>query len=162
MHMYNKALLAIDGSENARRAECRLIELAKNGVISQIVVFHSIMHKLDTSVSPSAAEANYMASESNAFSEEIYTTMKNELMSAGQAILDKTKEAFDAESIDIDVRLITNKTPERYISDAIENEGFDLVVLGCRGNHSRMKEMFLGTVPTRVLHDNLCDVLIVR
>ncbi|HME50714.1 MAG TPA: universal stress protein [Candidatus Lokiarchaeia archaeon] len=160
--MYNKVILATDGSENAIRAEARLIELAKNGSIAQIVVFHSILHKLETQISISSNEANYMLGPMEGISSELYTSMRTELENAGQAILDEAKRAFDAEKIPVETRLITNFSPEQYISTMIEEEGFDLIVLGCRGNHSRMKEMFLGTVPTRVLHATLCDVLIVR
>ncbi len=43
-----------------------------------------------------------------------------------------------------------------------EEENFDLVILGCRGKHSKLKRTFLGTIPDKVINNAPCDVLIVR
>jgi nucleotide-binding universal stress UspA family protein len=150
--MYNKALLATDGSEYARRAEARAIELVKTGSIAQIVAFHSISHANLSSIQPAI---QYIP-------DDVYSSILAEMDAEGQNILDATKEAFEAESIPIETRLIEDIDPARYISEAVESEGFDLVVLGSRGHHSKVSEVFLGTVPTRVLHANKCDVLVVR
>ncbi|HME54602.1 MAG TPA: universal stress protein [Candidatus Lokiarchaeia archaeon] len=152
LKMYNKAIFATDGSENAKRAEVKVIDLVKNGSVTQVVAFHSILHKLVTQASPAL---QYIPPD-------VYTSLLAEVESAGTVILNETKEAFEAEGVPIETRLITDETPEQYISDAIDSEGFDLVVLGCRGHHSKVKEIFLGTVPTRVLHSSKCDVLVVR
>ena len=152
LNVYLKAIFATDGSEYAKRAEARIIELVKSGSISQVVTFHSILHKLVAQSSPTVEFVPI----------DIYNTLLTDIQNEGLRILNSTKEAFEAEGISIETRLITDSNPEQYIMSSVTEEGFDLVVLGCRGHHSKLKEMFLGTVPTRVLHTSNCDVLVVR
>jgi nucleotide-binding universal stress UspA family protein len=160
--MYNKAIVAIDGSENAKRAVTKAIELVKCGSISEVVVFHSIMHKIAAQIPPAAAEANTNPATTDEIPAEFYPTLMTALQTAGETILDEAKETFDAENVPVEARLITDLTPEDYIFDMTDKEGFDLVVLGCSGHHSRVVEAFLGTVPTRVLHASKSDVLVVH
>jgi nucleotide-binding universal stress UspA family protein len=149
--MYNKALIATDGSEYAKRAEARVIEFVKEGSVRQVVAFHSISHANLTSLQPAL---QYMP-------DDVYATILTEMDAEGQSILDETKAAFQAENIEIETRLIEDIDPVRYVSEVVECEGFDLVVVGRRGHHSKLSEVFLGTVPTRLLHITKCDVLVV-
>ena len=52
-----------------------------------------------------------------------------------------------------------------YASDVIEayarQEGIDLIVMGTEGK-GRLQRMLLGSVATHVLHESLCDLLLVR
>jgi nucleotide-binding universal stress UspA family protein len=56
---------------------------------------------------------------------------------------------------------VEDMKPEKYIIDKIKEEKFDLVVLGGKGQHSKI-ESLLGTVSTHVVNNAHCDVLIVR
>jgi nucleotide-binding universal stress UspA family protein len=149
--MYSKVLLAIDGSDNAWRAVEKVISMAKEGNASEIVAFYSIQHRTPLQMPlQQVYETNY------------YTLIMKGMEEAGKQLIETTQAKFDNEGIPVEARLITDVAPEEYIKSAVENEGFDLVVLGCRGHHSLMREIFLGTVPTRVLHTAPCDVLVVR
>lgn len=44
----------------------------------------------------------------------------------------------------------------------VEEENFDLVVLGDQGQHSKLERIFLGTVAEGIVNNAQCDVLIVR
>ena len=44
----------------------------------------------------------------------------------------------------------------------MKEENFDLVVLGAKGHHSKIKEILLGTVLTKVVKCVQCDILIVK
>jgi nucleotide-binding universal stress UspA family protein len=150
--MYNRALVATDGSDNAWRAINKVIDLAKGGAIGEVVVFYSISHKM---LSEGESEQLFMSAEER---EEIL----EKLRVAGNLLLQKTAAAFEAENIFVEVRLITDKFPEEYIIEEAYGDLFDLVVLGSTGAHSKIREVFLGSVPTRVLHKVKCDVLVIR
>ena len=62
----------------------------------------------------------------------------------------------------VETRLIYNTMPEDYIKKIVKEEEFDLVILGCKGDHSKLRRTFLGTVPDKVINEAPCDVLIVR
>ncbi len=44
----------------------------------------------------------------------------------------------------------------------MEEENFDLIVLGSKGEHSKLEQIFSGTIAQKVVNDVPCDVLIVR
>lgn len=69
---------------------------------------------------------------------------------------------FDQAQSSIETRLIEDKASEDYIKNIVEEENFDLVVLAAKGYHSKIKEIFLGNVPTKVVKHPSCDILIVR
>jgi nucleotide-binding universal stress UspA family protein len=62
----------------------------------------------------------------------------------------------------VETRLIEDLSPSEYITKIVNEENFDLVVIGSKGHHSKIKEIFLGTVSSHVLKNASCDVLIVR
>lgn len=80
----------------------------------------------------------------------------------GKAILNTAAEILKNQNIPFDSRLIKEIEPEDYIIDVCKEEKIDLVVLGCKGDHSKLKRVFLGTVATKVLNEAPCDVFIVR
>ena len=77
-------------------------------------------------------------------------------------LMKKTKELFKGTIIPVETRVIEDEEPEDYIIRVAEEEGFDLVALGCRGEHSKLKRMIMGTIATKVLNEAPCDVLVVR
>jgi nucleotide-binding universal stress UspA family protein len=82
-------------------------------------------------------------------------------ITSGKNSLEKVKKLFDEANISIETRLINYKEPSEYIKEKVKEEGFDLVILGCKGEHSRVQRV-MGTVPENVLEKVPCDVLIVK
>ena len=90
------------------------------------------------------------------------TCIKDENKKIGKKILDDTKDIFAKANKAIETRLIKDEDPEDYIMRIVEEEDFDLVALGSKGEHSRLKEIFMGSIAQKVLNDASCDVLVVR
>lgn len=149
--IYNKILFGTDGSFHANNAAERIIEFQK-GWNCEVVVFHSIKHHN----LPSKLHFNDNILHINSRNSE---ELRREV---GKEILEKTKKIFERAHLLIKTRLIEDKAPEEYIKKIVEVEGFDLVVLGCKGRHSKLQEILLGTVSTKILKHVLCDTLIVR
>ena len=69
---------------------------------------------------------------------------------------------FDEAKMPVETHLIEDEDPEDYIERMVREEGFDLVVIGTKGIHSKLRQVILGTVATRVIKHVPCDVLIIR
>jgi nucleotide-binding universal stress UspA family protein len=151
--MYKKILLGIDNSDHAMRAVDKAIDLYKRDN-SEVVVFHSVLHKLSDirptfgQVSPGETILRYEIQQDR---------VKN-----AEALLAKVKKKFDEASVPVETRITYDIGPQYYIEKQIDKEGFDLVLLGCAGEHSKLKRTLLGTVPEYILNHANCDVLIVK
>jgi nucleotide-binding universal stress UspA family protein len=118
---------------------------------SEVVVFHSIVHKL-TDLEPILGNEPGMTLS--------YQIHQNKIDIANK-LLNNVKDLFKKSNASIETRLINYKEPHEYIKEQVKKEGFDLVILGCKGVHSRVQKV-IGTVPEKVLNETQCDVLIVR
>jgi len=149
-NIYKKILLATDGSTHAKNA-------VKKAVIFQrlckcnVVIIHSIK---DNRV-PSELYPNI----ENLYSK--YSSLEEIYKEAGEKLLNSTKKLFEANQSLIETRLIEKETAEDYIKHIVDEEDFDLVILGSQGHHSKLKKV-LGTVSIKVSKNASCDVLIVK
>ena len=150
--MYKKILLWIDGSEDAHKAVTKVMNFYKVWN-SQIVAFHSIKHH---KVTPAVSIYGSVPVDIQA-----YGMLHDEYSKLGKQILDSTKQNFEEVGVPIETRLIEDLKPERYAIEAAEDEEFDLIVLGSKGHHSKLK-MLLGTVAAYKVNNAKCDVLIIR
>ncbi|MBD3342040.1 MAG: hypothetical protein GF353_23270 [Candidatus Lokiarchaeota archaeon] len=91
-----------------------------------------------------------------------YTRIRREYREAGQKLLDATEEMFKNANLTIETRLIEEDDPEDYIIRIADEENFDLVMLGYKGEHSKVKQVLMGSVAEKVLNEASCDVLVVR
>jgi nucleotide-binding universal stress UspA family protein len=165
--IYKKILLAMDSSKDAFNAAEKVLNLVNNNKTEEtkkqhpkIVAFHSIDHHFFGKTIPIAVPSGFGAGYNLPAVD--YRKLEEEYKDHGRKILNKTKELFEKENIDIETRLITDEKPEEYIDKVVEKENFDLVVLGSKGEHSKLEQIFSGSVAQKVLNDINSDVLIVR
>lgn len=153
--IYRKILLAIDESNHSLRAIEKVMEF-QNSWNSEVVMFHSIKHPskvLLSSMAIPSGYGTYYVSEQE---------LDYELKTAGDELIHARKELFTNNNLPVETRLITEEAPEDYIERIGEEEGFDLVVIGTKGIHSKLKQLLLGTVAHKVIKHSPCDVLIIR
>ncbi len=157
--MFEKILLAVDGSEDSNRAIKKTIELQKK-FDSKVVVFHSVEHQMIPKIIP----LGYPFGGANFYTVPYsdYESIRREHIKKGENILKEAKEFFEKAELSVETRLIEEYHPDEYIKEVVEKENFDLVILGCKGHHSKLKQVFLGTVATKVLNDTPCDVMVIR
>ena len=149
--MYKKILIAADGSVHAINAVKQAVELQKI-MNSKVVIIHSI--KDDRTASELYPNVDVLFSK--------YGTLKEVYKEAGMILLDETRKTFGVEQKAVETRLIEDESAGDYICRIAEEENFDLIILGSRGKHSKIKKAFLGTVSTKVAKNAPCDVLIVK
>jgi len=153
--IYKKILIAIDESNNSIRAIEKVIDLQKSENC-KVVMFHSIGHPtrpLIATVPMASGVGSFNINE---------TELLFEYKEAGNKLLLARQKLFNNEELAVEKRLILDETPEEYIERIVEEQGFDLVVIGSKGIHSKLSQFLLGSVAQRVVKHAVCDVLIVR
>lgn len=141
--MYNKVLLAADGSETSLKAAQIACELAQKGFAKEIVLIHVIPNVIN----------NYYD-----LSQELFEYASKRTKEVGQEILDKAKELFPSE-LNVQTLLHFGEVAETICE--VAKDDYDLVIVGSRGMNP-FSGLMLGSVSTRVIHYSPCPVLIVK
>ena len=142
-HEYSKILVPVDGSNEARLAFEKAIEVAKRNR-AQVIIAHII----DTRVlqTPTGFEGN--------FNEEIQRQTENLFQEYRQY----TQE-HDFNDIDF---VLEYGSPKVYISKNIPKDyQIDLIMMGATGLNA-VERLFIGSVSEYVIRNASCDVLVVR
>lgn len=139
-HMYDKIMIATDGSENADHAVEHAAELARLTGSRDALVVHVC----------TACTADLDPDEEN--------------LEVANEIVRKAGAVMEAAGLNVATRVETEYPPESVgnaIIDIAGNEGADLLVLGSRGL-SEFKGMLLGSVSNKVVQKADCPVLVIK
>ena len=142
-HEYSKILVPVDGSNEARLAFEKAIEVAKRNR-AQVLIAHII----DTRVlqTPTGFEGN--------FNEEIQRQTENLFQEYRQYA-----QEHDFNDIDF---VLEYGSPKVYISKNIPKDyQIDLIMMGATGLNA-VERLFIGSVSEYVIRNASCDILVVR
>ena len=142
-HEYSKILVPVDGSNEARLAFEKAIEVAKRNR-AQVIIAHII----DTRVlqTTTGFEGN--------FNEEIQRQTENLFQEYRQYA-----QEHDFNDIDF---VLEYGSPKVYISKNIPKDyQIDLIMMGATGLNA-VERLFIGSVSEYVIRNASCDVLVVR
>ena len=156
--MYEKILLATDGSENAIRAAQKAIEMHKE-FNSKIIAFHALEYHYIPRRIPLFIPYEY--NYSYQMPKNDYQNLYSTYYKAGKRVIDETKSLFESYEVPLDARLIEELPPGDYAKTVAEKENIDLLIAGCTG-HSKVKRVLLGTTANKFVNEMPCEVLIVR
>jgi nucleotide-binding universal stress UspA family protein len=143
--MFHKILVAYDGSETARTALNKAIELKRvfeASILEVVHVFQVSNLVLNDAVIPEPA------------------IVQAELYQAAEDIVDEAK-LLVAPLSSATVTLLDGGAPARVILDYAEVHQFELIIVGSRGLGS-FKEIFLGSVSSEIVHHAQVPVLVVK
>jgi nucleotide-binding universal stress UspA family protein len=142
--LYDKILVAVDGSQQSNRALKEAVRIAKfiNGTITLIHVY---------SRDPSSSQLI-------SASQQLSQILKDN----GEAALEAAKKlvSTECETVNVDTILLEGDAAEKIVETA-HNGSFDLVVLGARGL-SKLSGLILGSVSQGVIKNSPCPILIVK
>ncbi len=148
--MYNKILVPTDGSKGALGA----IELARDLLSGGVGKAVSLVH-----IASIAKEiADYSIINTKRIEEE---SVKVKLMRQGNQILTQGKAIFEQASLAVNTMVELYDDPGEMIVKIAKEQSFDLIVIGNRGL-SVIRELMLGSVSSKVLHQAGCPVIIYR
>ena len=138
--MFSKILVAIDGSESAKKAFARSVFLSAK-CNSKLDVVHVVQCDV--------------GGDSAATFELI-----EELKDKAREILEQCKKEADKKKVLIKV-ILQMGDPANIITELANKNDYDLIILGSRGM-SAFKELLLGSVSLKVMHHAKCPVMVVR
>ena len=159
--MYNNILVGVDSSETSDKALKVAAELAKK-FGAELHVFHSVPHHYSIPINPVAP---YYANPIRESSREILELRKAFEM-AGKEILTQARKFLEENDLFIEDKtefhLELDASPVEFSSQFASENGVDLIVIGCKGHHSRVRRVLMGTVATGIANEAPCPVLVVR
>jgi nucleotide-binding universal stress UspA family protein len=141
--VFSKFLVPVDGSENSLRALDAAIFLSKK-IEAYITALH-VMEKTPTVYIHPQKELEHLL---EGFRKE------------SEKILENCKEIGKKNATEIQTVLMEGDAASKIIQYS-EKANFDTIIMGHRGS-GRFKEMVLGSVTQKVLHQMKCSILIVR
>ncbi len=137
--MFEKILVATDGSPNALRAAEEALVIAKAQSAEVTLV--------------------YVAYVPSLYDNDISDELRESFIDDGKKILLDTGKIFERAGYNAETKLIRDKKPATAICEL--GEAFDLIVLGNRGLHEEAR-MAVGSTSSQVVHCAPCSVLLVN
>lgn len=138
--LFSRVLVAIDGSESAKKAFAKSIFLSVK-CNSKLDVVHVVQCELGGD----SATTFEIIDELKRKARKILEECKN----------DATKNRLQIKTI------IKIGDPAKIITEIANSKNYDLIIMGNRGM-SAFKELLLGSVSLKVMHHARCPVMIVR
>lgn len=146
--MFKKILFPIDNSENSKRVQNYVIEMAKKHQ-SEVVIFHSYEFPTAVYGHPASIGVYYYNDQ-----------LKKVITEEADKMLNDLKSVFEEEKIP--VKTITEKgNVGKAIIDIIDFETCDLVIMASRGLNS-LERFLLGSKSNYVLHHANIPVMIIH
>jgi nucleotide-binding universal stress UspA family protein len=139
--MFQKILVATDGSDNALRAARKIAELVKRQP-AQVTLLC----------------AAYVPSR---YRDDLGDEITESFLEDGRQALRFTQEVFQKSGLDCTIRMIRDRHPAEAILSEAHEGGYDLIALGSRGL-SRRDAKRLGSISHEVAERARCSVLLVR
>ncbi|RDV81302.1 universal stress protein [Ammonifex thiophilus] len=151
--MYNKILVAVDGSENALRAVREAVRLAKGNPEAEITLI-TIVPPLDSAF----AYGTWFTPQ------EVQDREKkviDALLARAEEIIREAEEVAREDGAEKIKSVVQVGDPAQAIVTYAEKEKFDVIVMGKRGR-GIIRELLLGSVSNKVVHLAPCPVLLVH
>ena len=139
--MFSRILVAVDGSESAKKAFEKSIYLAQK-CNSQLDIIHVVL------------DFTYGGDSATTFE------LIEELKEKGMKLLEQCKSQAIKNNVLVET-LLELGDHAQVIIDTANKGDYDLIIMGSRGL-SPFKELLLGSVSFKVMHHARCPVMVVR
>jgi len=138
--LFSRILVAIDGSQSAKKAFAKSIYLAQK-CGSKLDVVHVVSCELGG---------------------DSATTFEliDELKTKAEKMLDEYKIQASKSNVPMEIT-VTQGDPAQVITDLAKAKRYDLIIMGTRGK-SAFQELLIGSVSQKVMHHASCPVMVVR
>jgi nucleotide-binding universal stress UspA family protein len=155
--MFEKVLVALDGSEHSEKALETAIQIAKK-FRAKLMLIHVYSVTMPAVVAPEPTTLT-PAGVPVVTSAEVAKMVEAERMVGKRVLADGEQKAKSA-NVRVETVLKEGNTVQEIVALAKERE-FDLIVIGARGI-SRLEELLMGSVSEGVIKNAHCPVLVVK
>ena len=148
--MLEKILLSIDSLESAKKAAIKIMEIQKKNR-SKIVIFYiyKIFHY------PLLIYPYYTVHSLS------YSLLRAENKVNGKNKMNLISQIFKKQNLEFELNLIMNLDPISYIIKNIEENRFDLFVIGCN-QKTILKHFIRRKIIKKILNHTNCDIMIIN
>ncbi len=146
--MYQRILVAVDGSDTSERALHEAMLLAKN--------------------QQALLRVAYVVDEASIFSDTEFvdrTAIERAAIHTGHKVLEKARKAAEAEGVSIETKMLETESVGEKVAHAIVEEASHgpahLIVVGTHGRKG-LRHLFMGSIAEGVMRDSPVPILLVR
>ena len=147
--MYNKILVALDGSEHASKALQTAIALSLR-CEAELLLFHALQLRV--------LRPDYEVTMVTSNARQVYSKLARE---QAEDIVQKGMCAAKDADLTAVTSMIREGRPARTIVEVVKEENIELLVIGTRGL-TGLREITMGSVAHKVTVASPCPVLIVK
>ncbi len=145
--MFQKILVAIDGSAASIKAVGIARKMIEEGSAKEVTLLHVVVNHNEVML----VNGMYMPLD--------YPQLYNELNEAAKKVLESAKTTLGP---DIPANLLLESgPPAEIICKLAEKENFDLILIGNRGLN-RLQRLLLGSISSKVTTLSHCSVMVVK
>jgi nucleotide-binding universal stress UspA family protein len=141
--MYQKILVPLDGSPLAECVLSQVRNLAKGGLVGEIILINVVEIPSDWVI--------------EGFD---FVALKNANFKAAQEYLDRMEGDLSAEGLPVRSIVLEGRIAETIVDYAM-GQNVDLIAMATQG-YTGLKQVMFGSVALRVLHDAHAPILLVR
>ncbi len=146
--MYQRILVAVDGSDTSERALREAMLLANNqGALLRVT---------------------YVVDEASIFSDTEFvdrSAIERAAIHAGHRVLEQARKTAEAEGVAIETKMLETDSVGEKVAHAIVEEArqwpADLIVVGTHGRKG-LRHLFMGSIAEGVMRDSPVPILLVR
>jgi nucleotide-binding universal stress UspA family protein len=154
--VFNKILVALDGSEPAEKALDYAVDIADK--YSSEIILLSVLHVDPRAYAPLVPTPEGELPISSVAMDTYINNLKSSFEKVLSTALDKVKKTKP--NLIVSTRLVEGR-PANMIIEASRGGDVDLIVIGSRGLGG-IREFLLGSVSDRVADEAQCPVLIIK
>ncbi len=146
--MFNKILIALDGSDHAQRALLIAAQLA-NKCEAQLILCHVVQMK------PFRSDYDVRVAQA---AKDVFRQIGEE---QADAILGEAEKLIQESGVTDSLRLVTEGDPASAILKATQESGAGMIVVGTRGLNG-LRELAIGSVAHKITAASTCPVLVIK
>ncbi|MEN6328131.1 MAG: universal stress protein [Syntrophomonas sp.] len=145
--MYQKALVAVDGSPSSLKAVETAYQLMKYGVLEEVTLLCVVHYPMPAIVGEGAIDMNLPA--------EYFQVLRD---GAQQVIEQASKQMESSPNVNWQIE---SGNPPDVILEVARKGKYDLIIIGNRGLN-QFQRLFMGSVSSKVISLAHCPVLLIK
>ena len=151
-----KILVAVDGSQSAKKAAERAAELAQD-VKAEVTLIHVYTESAQIPVNQFNEVASYLSAETL---ESIMDQQEDTIKEKRQKIVDEDAKIFEEKGIKPE-KVLLHGDPADVVCDYAEENNFDLIVVADKG-HGKVERFLLGSISDKIVRHAKLSVMVVK